>query len=56
MSTFIVYLTVAVDICLSYHLINLCICQSLTEVVHHLYNVIAIKTPEAADMALNGTP
>jgi len=34
--TFIVDLSVAVDVRLAYHLIDLCIRQTLTEVVHHL--------------------
>jgi len=34
--TFIVNLTVAVNVRLTYHLINLSIRQTLTEIVHHL--------------------
>jgi len=44
--TFIVDLTVAVDVRLAYHLIDLSICQSLTEIVHHLYSVITAQRAE----------
>ena len=35
--TFLVDLSVGVDVRLAYHLINLNICQTLTNIVHHLY-------------------
>ena len=38
--TFIVDLAVAVDIRLTYHLVNLRIRQTLTEIVHHLYTYV----------------